>query len=136
MTEKKFWKLINEIQTFMWLDNWEITYQIINIEKWNDKNTTDAQCVNILYSYFRAHIDFNTKLMEDDDDYITHVIFHELCHIYTSKWLYTFEDEEEYIKSWIWQTSYVMIKEKMIIVNEQQTELLARRFKELYLKTK
>ena len=131
MKEKKFEKLINEIQTFMWLDNWVVTY---DFEELSDN--IDAQCVSILYSYFKAHIDFDKKLLKDTDDYIIHVIFHEFSHIYTSQWLEIYENEADFIKGSMWNNWYLHIKDKMVIVNEQQTEFLARRFKELYLKSK
>ncbi len=131
MTEKKFWKLINEIQTFMGLDNWEVTYEIIELE-----DNINAKCYSILYSYFASHMQFNKDLLKDEDEYIIHTIFHEFSHIYTTQSLKIYEDEEEFLKAWIWHNAYTLVKEKMIITNEQQTELLARRFKELYLKTK
>ena len=129
MTERQFWKLIKEIQTFMWLDNWIITYEITELEQ-----GIDGQCVNILYSYFKAHIEFNKSLIGNDKDYIIHVIFHELSHIYTTQAIEIYENESDFIQGSMWNNSYIHIKEKMNIVNEQQTELLARRFKELYLK--
>lgn len=131
MTEKKFDKIINKIQTFMWLDNWNITYEFTKLE---DK--VNAQCYSILYSYFSSHIQFNNNLLKDDDDYIMHTIFHELSHMYTTQSLKVYEDEFTFIKWWIWDNAYVLIKDKMNILNEQQTELLARRFKEIYLQNK
>lgn len=131
MTEKQFWTLINEIQTFMWLDNWEITHEITKID-----DDTDAYCTSILYPYFKWNIAFDKKILKRKDDAIIHIIFHELSHIYTTQWLKTFEDEEDFITWWMWNNAFQFIKEKMIIVNEQQTELLARRFKELYLLSK
>jgi hypothetical protein len=135
MTEKQFAKHIGKIQTFMWLDIWEINYRFNELDapKWL---RVEARCTNILYPYFRIYIDFNPKILDDSTDSILHVIFHEFSHIYTMSEMKIFEWEKEFLDAWIWHIAYEFIKEKMIITNEQQTELLARRFKELYLKSK
>ena len=129
MNKKQFWKHINSIQTFMGLDNWQLNYRFDDIEEEN----VSAQCDTILYSYFKVAMTFDKELLKDDDEIILETIFHELAHIYTTQSLEIYESESDFIKGSMWTNSYVHIKDKMVIVNEQQTELLARRFKELYL---
>ncbi len=133
MNEKKFWKLINEIQTFMWLDNWQVNYLFEDIEQWR---WVHARCDKIAYSYFKVWMTFDESVLEDTDEEIQETIFHEMSHIYTTQSLILFHEEKKFISQWIWETAYYLISEKMHILNEQQTELLSRRFKELYLKTK
>ena len=126
MTKKQLINRFNEIKTFMWLDNW-----IFKIE-YKDLKEEDAYVWSIMYSYFKALIVFSNSLLEEDDEYITHIIFHELSHIYTSNTLSLFEGEEEFLIHYIWQSTFTEFKNKFVHNNEQQTELLARRFKELY----
>jgi len=133
MTEKKFGKLINEIQTFMWLDNWQINYKFEDIDQGRG---VVWRCDKILYSYFKVYMTFNPTVLEEIEDEVLEIIFHEFSHIYTTQSLTLFHEEEKYIIQWIGDNWYCGISEKMHILNEQQTELLSRRFKELYLKSK
>ncbi len=129
MTKKQFSEHFFKIRTFMWLGNWMIK------TKWKDNlKDEDAYVWDIMYSYFKALIIFSKDLLEKDDDYIIHIIFHELSHIYTSNTLTLFEKEDEFLIHYIWQSTYTEFKNKFVHNNEQQTELLARRFKNLYEK--
>jgi len=133
MKEIEFQNEIAEIQKFMWLNNWDIQYRIIDIEQDDERWEVNAQIETILYDYFKAVISFDKGLLKEDSNAIIHVIFHELSHIYTSNTIELFENEREFLVHYIWNSSYVEFKNKFNFVNEQQTELLARRFKSLYL---
>lgn len=133
MTEEKFGKIINEIQTFMWLDNWQINYKLEDIDQWR---SVMWRCDKILYSYFKVYITFDLTILEETEDEALETIFHEFSHIYTTQSMILFHEEEKYISQWISETWFCWISEKMRILNEQQTELLSRRFKELYLQNK
>ena len=116
----------------MGLDIWEINYKFNQLEA-PEGLRVDARCTNILYPYFRAYIDFHPDILDNSDDSILHIIFHEFSHIYTMAEMNIYQWEKWFLEAAMGNISYEFIKEKMTIVNEQQTELLARRFKELYL---
>lgn len=138
MNKAQFEKHINKIQTFMWLDNWVIESRLCDIDssdlpKWQKVN---AEINWISYTYFKASIKFDFSLLNEKDDYIIHVICHEFSHIYTSNTLGQFEEDRDYYEHHIWAAAYISFKNTYNTTNEQQTEFLARRFKELYLEVK
>jgi len=135
MTEKRFWELLWDIQWFMWLSMWNIVYKIEKLPQTDEKFAV-AVVDKVLYDYFNASIKFDKSLLKEDDDYIIHNIFHEFSHIYTLNTLTEFEDNKEYFAHYIWEQAFIDLKNKYVFINEQQTELLARRFKELYYQTK
>lgn len=132
MKKTEFKALVEEIQLFMWLDNWELNYIIKKMDDLDDNKTPMWQVANIFYDYFKVRIDFNEELLKEKKDYVAEIVFHELAHIYTLSEMKMYQHEMELFISWIWAGSYQFILEKMIFVNEQQTELLARSFKRLY----
>ena len=71
-------------------------------------------------------------VLKASQDYIEHVIFHEIAHIYTTNSMKAYEENKDILIDMSWRVIFDQIKRQMIIVNEQQTEFLARRFHELY----
>ena len=61
MTENKFEKELSKIQSFMWLDNWDLQFRIIEIEQDSERWFTDAKVEKIFYDYFRANISFSAE---------------------------------------------------------------------------
>ena len=132
MKQKEFDNLFKELKSFIGLDIWHIEYSITKIEQ-EDWTTTQAIVDKVLYDYFKASIRFEKWLLQHTKNEIIHTILHELSHIYTLNSLTLYEDEVEYFSHYIWKQAYVDFKNRFIFTNEQQTELLARRFKQLYL---
>lgn len=138
MKNKEFEQLIIDIQKFMWLDNWEIRAVLKEIESpdiWKGQVVT-WEIVRIDYTYFRAYINFDTSILEDEDEEIIHLICHEFSHIYTSNTIEPYVEEREFISHYIWESAFVELKNKFNVYNEQQTEFLARRFKDMYINSK
>ena len=135
MNEKQFGIHINKIQNFMGLDNWVISYQIKPLSCESNKWSVDAVCTSILYDYFSCNIQFSKDMVDNDvDDYIIHVIFHELSHIYTTNAMKIYENNDDVLIDVNGRVIFDQIRRQMIIVNEQQTEFLARTMEKIYLK--
>lgn len=138
MDKRQFEEEIWKIQKFMWLDIWKIQVNLIEIDssdlaEWQKVNW---EIVDINYTYFIANINFDLSLLEEKYDEAIHVIFHEFSHIYTSNTIEQFEEDREHYEHCMWPLNYIHFKNKYNNTNEQQTELLARRFHILYINSK
>ena len=135
MKKEYFTKEFIKIQTFLGLWIWNIHLNELENELENENETeTVWRVIYTDYSRFNATIFFSIKyIKKSSKEDCLKLIFHELCHIYTTSTLFLYEDDEEFYIKGITESAYIWEKQRMIILNEQQTELLSRVFYKLYI---
>lgn len=129
-SKKRFERIRDNCISIVWLDHWNISYKLPT--EMNDEQV-DAKVVSRKYKYFSAEIHFKDSLIKKThkEDSLALLILHELCHIYCWSWCQLFDDVFE---NWIdlSHNTNVYIHDYMMIIEEQMTETLARKFLEIY----
>lgn len=125
MKELQFEKEIWKIQNFLSLNDWDISYRLV------DNTWFTWELTYVDYLRFKASLSFDKKILEQSELQIKSIIMHELCHIFTIMNLRQFE-EDTYLKWFIWDMIHSGIIEKMNILNEQMTVRLEKILTELY----
>lgn len=119
MKNKQFAKEVSQIQSTLLLDDWDITYAIVE-NPWFVWELTQVD-----YKRFQAYFTFAQKLLTESEEMIRSVIMHEFLHIFTISSLRYFSDDE-YIKEYIGKIAHSEMIVRMDIINEQMTVRLER----------
>lgn len=128
MKEKQFQKEIAKIQKFLNLNDWDISYRIME-NPWFAWELTTVD-----YKRFQAYFSFSKALLDDKDEFIRKVIMHEFTHIFTIMNLRQFS-EDDYLKNNIWWNNHAEVVVRMDILNEQMTVLLEKILTKQYVKS-
>lgn len=119
MKVKQFAKEIAKIQKFLDLNDWDISYKLVE-SPWYM-----GQLSEVDYKRFQAYLTFDSNVLNEPDKTIRILIMHELSHVFTISSLRIFENDG-YIREYIWTICHKELIVRMDIINEQMTVRLER----------